>query len=50
MLIMDEDKSLYINKLKSFIFVKYKDMPVLNGREQNPKIQGISERVLVRFQ
>ena len=46
----NKDKSINISELKSFVSAKVKEQAALNGREQTPEIQGISNNVLVRFQ
>ena len=46
----NNDKSININELNSFISAKVKEQAALNGREQTPEIQGSSDSVLVSFQ
>ena len=46
----NNDKSINVNELNSFISAKVKEQAALNGREQTPEIQGSSDSVLVSFQ
>ena len=47
---VNQDKSINISELNDFVSQKVKEQAALEGREQEPELQGDASRVLVRFQ
>ena len=46
----NQDKSIPVGELSSFVFEKVREQAALNGREQIPQFHGDTDRILVQFQ